>query len=126
MPEYVPLESEEGSTLVAWLRIKGYPFTHIGNETGHDPYSRRRAIRMKQQGTSKGFPDYCVVTSNGLIFIELKRIKGSKTSPEQLQWIKTLCNAGVPAFVAKGAEEAIRLIEQQGSAPQRPLERAEF
>jgi hypothetical protein len=112
MNSRVPLESEEGRTFVAYLRVKHIKFTHVGNETGHDPYSRRRAIRMKQQGTSKGFPDYLVLTNTGLIAIELKRQKGSTTSPEQREWIEALQAAGTPAYIAKGAQAAIELVER--------------
>lgn len=51
-------EQQESELLAAYLRIKGYKFTHIPNETGSDPAAKRRAIRMKRAGTSKGFPDF--------------------------------------------------------------------
>jgi hypothetical protein len=56
-----PTEADEGKILVAYLRTRGFMFTHIPNETGHSPEAKRRAIRMKQQGTSKGFPDYVIL-----------------------------------------------------------------
>lgn len=108
----VPLEADEGKTLVAYLRVRGYKFTHIPNETGHDPYSRRRAIRMKQQGTSKGFPDYIVITRRGVKAIELKRVKGSTVTPEQREWVQALTDAGLETRICKGAGEAIAFIEE--------------
>ena len=110
----VPTEAQEGSTLVAYLRIKNYKFTHIPNETGGSPEAIRRAIRMKQQGTSKGFPDYLVITTAGLVAIELKRTKGSKTTTEQTDWLKALIEADIPAIVARGAEDAIKFLEGLG------------
>ena len=107
-----PLEAQEGKTLVAYLRVRGYKFTHIPNETGHDPYSRRRAIRMKQQGTSSGFPDYIIVVGTRVIGIELKRIRGSKITDEQRAWVKALTDAGVETRICKGAGEAISFIEE--------------
>jgi len=69
---------------------------------------------MKQQGTSKGFPDYIVaLPGTGLLAIELKRSvkKLSRTSPEQLAWIETLNKCpGVEARVCYGAESAIAFI----------------
>jgi hypothetical protein len=112
MPSHVPLEREEAATLVAWLRLRGLPFHHSPNETGSDPYARRRAVRMKREGTSPGFPDYTVVTKSGVIYIELKRTKGSSTSPEQRAWIEALNQAGSPAYIARGAEEAIDIISK--------------
>jgi hypothetical protein len=74
--------------------------------------TRRRAIRMKQQGVSRGFPDYLVIVGEGLVFIELKRRTGSKIAPEQVEWIGTLHQLpGVVAKICKGAGEAIELIE---------------
>lgn len=108
----VPTEAEEARTLVAYLRLRGLKFTHIGNETGHSPEARRRAIRLKQQGTSPGVPDYFILTPQGVIWIELKRTKGSTTSPQQRDWIAALNAAGTPAFIAKGAEEAIAIVER--------------
>lgn len=108
----VPLESEEARTFVAWLRVRHIRFYHAPSETGSDPYARRRAIRMKRQGTVRGFPDYCIVTNSGVIFIELKRLKGSTTSPEQREWIEALQAARTPAYIAKGAQEAIELVER--------------
>ena len=72
---------------------------------------RRRAIRMKQQGLSRGFPDYLVLVEGQAIAIELKRQKGSKTSPEQAAWVEALNDAGVPAKVCKGFDEARQFIE---------------
>lgn len=106
----IPTESQEGSTLVAYLRIKGYKFTHIANETGSSPESMRRAIRVKRQGVNRGFPDYLIIVNSRLIGIELKRLKGSKTTTEQLEWISALNDAGVPTKICKGASEAIDFI----------------
>lgn len=111
--EIVPLESEEAKILVAYLRTRGLKFTHIGNETGHDPYSKRRAIRMKQQGVSRGFPDYLVIAGEHLYGIELKRQRGGSVSPEQREWITALNEAGVQTIVARGAQEAITFIESK-------------
>lgn len=107
-----PTEAQEGAALVAYLRIRGHMFTHIPNETGGSPEARRRAIRMKQQGTSKGFPDYLIITKAGLVAVELKRVKGSKVSPEQIAWVKALGDCGVTARICKGAEEAIAFINE--------------
>lgn len=108
----LPTEKQEALTLVAYLRVKGLKFTHIGNETGHTPEAKRRAISLKQQGTSRGFPDYCIIVGRSLVFIELKRQKGSATSLEQHAWIDTLNEVpNIEAVIAKGADAAIEFIE---------------
>lgn len=110
----IPTEAQEGDTLVAYLRVRGIPFTHVPNESGHTPEMKRRAVRMKRQGTSRGFPDYVVALPGvGVAYIELKRVKGSSTSPEQKEWIEAL-NAcpGAEARICKGAEAAIAFIEE--------------
>jgi len=58
-------------------------------------------------GVSKGPPDYLIVTVRGLVFIEMKRKKGSVTRDSQKAWQKALVEYGkVPAVVCKGFEEA--------------------
>ena len=108
----VPTEREEAKLLVAYMRVRGLHFTHIANETGSGRSAKMQGIRNKQQGMSKGFPDYLVVLPGQLIAIELKRIKGSVTSPEQLEWIERLNAVNVPARICKGANEAIDFIEE--------------
>ncbi len=104
-------EAEEAKVLVAYMRIKGYMFTHVPSETGSSMEARRRAIRMKQQGTTRGFPDYIVLAHGKLLFIELKRVRGGRTSPEQLEWIDAINACGGVAAVCKGAQAAIEFIE---------------
>lgn len=112
----IPTEAQEAYVLVAYLRLKDLRFTHIGNETGSSMEARRRAIRMKREGVSRGFPDYLVITKSGLAAIELKRVKGSKVAPEQVEWIQALQDAGTPAKICKGADEAIKFIEELNQA----------
>jgi len=97
--------------LVAYLRMRGFKFTHIANETGSGRMAKLQGIRNKQQGLSKGFPDYLIVIGSKLIAVELKRTSGGKLSLEQAEWLKCLAGSGVDAFVAKGAQEAIEYLE---------------
>jgi hypothetical protein len=76
------------------------------------PEARRRAIRMKQQGTSPGFPDYCIIVPPHLIFIELKSKKGY-ASPAQKEWIAAINEIdNIEGFICRGAEAAIEIIKQ--------------
>ena len=105
-----PTEQQEAEALAAYLRIKGYDFTHIPNETGSDPAARRRAVRMKRAGVSRGFPDYLIFINGKRIAIELKRRKGGRASPEQRKWLEILAASGFECAVANGADEAIEFI----------------
>jgi hypothetical protein len=120
----VPTESEEGKVLVQWLRIHNITFSHIPNETGHSDEAKRRAIRMKQQGTSKGFPDYVIALPGiGMVYIELKRLRGSTTSPEQKAWIEAIKECpGAEACIARGADEAIAFVKLLISGEPQPTQ----
>lgn len=109
-----PTEFEEGETLVAYLRLRGIAFTHVGNETGSSMEAKRRAVRMKRSGTSRGFPDYVLALPGvGVCYIELKRVHGSAVSPEQKEWIRVLNECpGTEARICRGAAECIEFIEQ--------------
>lgn len=98
--------------LVQYLQTRGLKFTHIANETGSSGEAMRRAIRVKRQGVSKGFPDYLVIVKNKLIAIELKRIKGSKIHPEQIEWVRKLNACGVESRIVKGCDAAIAFVEE--------------
>lgn len=51
----------------------------------------------------KGFPDYCAVKKDKLIFLELKSDKG-KTSPSQKIWLSKLKDAGCDVYVFKPSD----------------------
>jgi len=109
-----PTESQEGEVLVAYLRAMNLKFTHTANESqsGHKN-AMIRGAKMKRQGVSRGFPDYTILVGGSIIFIELKRLRGSSTSPEQKDWIAALNEvANCQAFIAKGANAAITIVEQ--------------
>lgn len=97
--------------LVAYLRVRGYRFHHSANETTGGSAGRWQGIRNKRNGTSPGFPDFLIIIGDQLVAVELKRQRGSHTSPEQLEWIEALNDCGVPAKVCNGADAAIEFVE---------------
>ena len=104
-------ESEEAKIFVAWLRIHHLHFMHVPSETGGTPEAKRRAIRMKQQGTVSGFPDYIIYIPSGTLYVELKRIRGSATSQEQKDWVLFLNKQPASeARICKGADMAINFV----------------
>jgi VRR-NUC domain-containing protein len=67
------------------------------------------AYHLKQMGVSPGFPDVEVPLPSGHFhgfYLEMKRQKGGKVSPEQLEWLNYLRDKGYYAEVARGFEEA--------------------
>ena len=114
----VPTESAEQQCLFRWAAYQSgaYPeldlLYHVPNGG-----SRRKseAGRFKAEGVKPGVPDICLpVARNGIhgLYIELKRKKGGRTSPEQERWIRWLGGQGYLAVVCKGWEEAANLIER--------------
>lgn len=97
-------------------------YSHIANETFIRSFATRR-IHIAE-GKHAGVPDYIVVTPHGILFIELKRIKGSIVSDKQTAWIKAINNVGnylgnkdsdcdtVHAAVVKGFDEAKKFLDE--------------
>ena len=119
----VPSEAQEQEAFVQWCKIMDIRVHHSANEIGGSSTALKvRAIKMKKMGTSKGFPDLMVfvpiTNSEGTIEayqalgIEMKRRKGSTTSPEQIEWLRRLEMSGIPSKICKGADEAIAFVEQ--------------
>jgi hypothetical protein len=110
-------EHDECVALHDWLTLKKIKHAHIPNETFTTSWSQK--ARNRQVGVSKGFPDYCVVVGDRVLFIEMKKApgkrggnSGSTTSAEQIEWLQALDRCvGVSACVCRGFEEARRVIE---------------
>ncbi len=69
----------------------------------------RNASRMKAEGMTKGVPDlFLAIPRKGChgLFIEMKRVKGSVTSPEQKQFIADLKEQNYSCHICKGSDEA--------------------
>jgi len=110
MKQIIPTEHEECVALVQYLNIKNIKHTHINAEMWTTSWKQKH--KAKVEGVTKGFPDYCMIINNNLVFIEMKRIKRSVTSKEQKEWNEELnkCN-GVKAFVCKGFLEAKEVVD---------------
>jgi ribosomal protein L39E len=105
----IPTENDEAKALATMLRYKGYLFSHIVNESQTKQWGAIQ--RAKAMGKNPGVPDYIVIKGNELIFVELKRTRGGRVSPEQLVWIGALKQIKkVRAAICRGADEAIKFI----------------
>ena len=115
----VPLEFDEQVCLVDYLEIKGLLFSKTAQETFTRSWGQK--MKNKQSGLRKGLPDIFIIlpkdkTKCGMTLlacIEMKRIKGGVTSPEQQVWIDSLASVvGIVATVANGFDEAREFIDK--------------
>lgn len=105
-----PTEYEEQVAFVQWLELKGLKFSSVPNSTWTS--SIKQKVRNKATGLRPGLPDLLVIVGGSLVFIEMKRVKGGVVSPAQRDWIEALNQvSNVQAFVCKGADEAIEIVE---------------
>lgn len=82
--------------------------------------SKIEAAIMSGLGVKRGVPDILIFDSppefptyKGLA-IEMKRMKGSKTSEDQLIWKQELERRGWIAVICKGSVEAFEVMERMG------------
>lgn len=107
----IPSEAEEQAVVVQYCILKKLPHFHVPNSTYTTSWKQK--AHNKAMGVSAGVPDLFIIAGGRLIAIEMKRLKGSTTSPHQKEWITELNNALVPTIIAKGSKEAIAFIESQ-------------
>ena len=108
--DIIPTEEAEQRTFVQYLQLRHLKHFRVPNETYTK--SRMQHYKNKVLGVSAGVPDLFVIVNGRLIAVEMKRIKGSVTSPAQIEWLKSLNDAGVPSRVCKGASAAIAFVEE--------------
>lgn len=107
-----PSEFQQQVALVQWLRLKGIRFTASANGSKRDVVT---AVNLKRQGVSPGWPDIFIPYMRkgyGGLLIELKRVSGGVTSPQQSDWLQFLTEQGYKACLAYGAEHAMEIIEE--------------
>lgn len=110
MAELVPTEDAEQVRFVHWLDDKGYKYTSIPNATFTKSWNQKRRNHML--GLRAGFPDLVVIAEGHFMAIEMKRKKGGGATPAQKEWVQALTEAGIPARVCRGADEAIAFVKE--------------
>jgi hypothetical protein len=66
-------------------------------------------------GMKRGVPDVCLPVPRGGfhgLYVEMKRVKGGRPSPEQLWWRDKLREQGYRAEICCGWEDAVRVIRE--------------
>ena len=107
-------EDDEEHVLANYCDLRGWIHWHVPQET----YTKSWGVKMKSKwlGVKKGVCDHWVIvpTKFGLklVAIEMKRQKGGTVSDEQYEFVEEINKVNeVQGFVARGAEEAIKIIE---------------
>lgn len=106
----VPSEAQEQQRVVEYLEWKGLCYVHTPNEGKRNPVTGNI---LKRMGMKKGFPDLFIYEPVGGyhgLSIEMKSLIGKPTA-EQLNWLGELKQRGYAAYIAYGADQAIRIIE---------------
>ncbi|MBL3520290.1 VRR-NUC domain-containing protein [Arcobacter lanthieri] len=107
----IPTEHQEQSLVIQYCNLRKIPIFHIPNGSYKSLTAR---VRAKKEGLVSGIPDLMIPIANkefNGLFIEMKRVKNSKVSVQQLQWIELLKNQGYKAIVCYGSKQAIEEIE---------------
>ena len=107
----IPTEHQEQSIVIKYCGLKKIPIFHIPNGSYKSVTARTKS---KQEGLKAGVPDLMLPIPNKKyhgLFIEMKRIKNSKVSVQQKEWIDLLNKQGYKAVVCYGNNEAIKEIE---------------
>jgi hypothetical protein len=92
---------------VKW-KYRGATMHHSPNEGKRTPFER---WKIEQLHCSAGFPDLIIFYKGVTIAVELKAPKNKKATPNQVAWIQTLNDNGIPAKVCVGYEEAVEFVD---------------
>jgi hypothetical protein len=109
-----PLESAEQASFVKWFETQ-YPRVRIlavpngAFLFGNAGQRAKQMHALKMQGLRPGVPDLLI--PEWFLWIEMKRLKGGKLSPEQADWIMYLRDSGYTVLVCAGAQAAIDAVK---------------
>lgn len=111
----IPTEEQEQTAVVEYLEMlkkqgKVLLFSAVPNNTYTRSWNQRR--KAKAEGVRKGVPDLIIVTKDKVLFLEMKRAKGTYPRPEQKEWLKVLDGKEVVSDWAKGFDEAKEKIDE--------------
>lgn len=114
MTKIIPSHSDECIALVQWFGVV-YPkltplLVHIPNE---GRMSKWQGAKLNREGRRTGFPDYLLLIPTKdypYLAIEIKRRKGDKPRPEQLEYRNLILEAKGAHSFCYGWEEAAEVI----------------
>ena len=110
----VPLEEAEQFTYIQFLEANKIRYFAVPNivKLAGVLKSKIAKIRFwqqrKKEGVKKGVPDLVVFLPTKILFVEMKRLKGSATSSEQKEWCNQINTYPYAiSVICKGADLAI-------------------
>jgi len=110
-----PLEGDEQAKVVEWLDLRRVRYFSVPNEAKR---SWQLIKKLKLQGLKAGVPDLIFITPapcDGLpVALEMKRVKGSKTSDDQKAQHVIFTSQGWHMLIALGARSAIEQLRALG------------
>lgn len=110
-----PTEYQEQVALMKWVATQPLLrelFIHIPNEGKRSPIA---GAHLKRMGMRKGVSDnFLALPRKGYhgLWMELKRLKGAKETPEQKDWINKMLELNYAAHFAYGWENARDILLQ--------------
>lgn len=112
----IPTESEEQRAVMEWAEAASGRWPEL-RLLYHVPNEGQRSMatggRLRAEGLKSGVPDLCLPSAHGKyhgLYIEMKRTQGSKTTPEQKEWLEALEVEGYKTALCRGADAAIETI----------------
>lgn len=110
-----PTEHAEQVKIIQWFD-RQYPKGDVRLFAVPNGGQRHPAVakKLKDEGVRKGVPDLMLLAPRGGyagLVIELKRIKWSATTTEQVGWLNHLNAQGFKAVICKGGDAAIETIK---------------
>jgi len=106
-----PSEHDEQVGFVNWFRAK-YPKVLIFAIPNGGKRSVGAGRKLKAEGVVAGIPDLFIPAWD--VWVEMKRSKAGRLSPDQKKIIEYLENEGYKVIVGKGATDASRQIMELG------------
>jgi hypothetical protein len=113
MPNNPPTEHAEQRALMQWAAANSarHPELRLLFAVPNGgARSRATAGRLKAEGVKPGVPDLCLPVARGKyhsLWLELKRTKGGRVSPDQHWWHDQLTAQGHLVVTVKGCTEAV-------------------
>jgi len=111
----VPSETSEHLALASWLDRRGIFWEHVPNGGSR---TQRSGTQMRALGARAGSPDFRVYDQKPRapvgVAVEMKRLRGGKSSKEQNHFLVELEKRGWTVYVARGADDAIQWLVALG------------
>lgn len=106
----VPTEHEEQVKFIKEFTLQ-FPELRIFAIPNGGKRSIKTAVDLKAEGVVKGVPDLFIPAK--LLWIEMKRAKGGKLSPEQKDWVSHLQSVGHTVIIGYGCDDALDKVRNE-------------